>query len=87
MKMIPDYRVFRGLVWPLCVAGCMASTAEDQEFFRDKSKGAVGDAKSFGNSAKALEILEKSWELERKRGTLVDCSAVLKELGTCVLLV
>lgn len=87
MKMIPDYRVFRGLVWPLCIAGCMASLPGDQEFFRDKSKGAISDAKSFGNSTKALEILEKSWELQRKSGMLVNCSTVLKELGTCVLLV
>ncbi|PVH82236.1 hypothetical protein DL98DRAFT_653303 [Cadophora sp. DSE1049] len=87
MEMIPDHRIFRGLVWPLCVAGCMASAPEDQEFFLAKAKGAVSDSRSFGNSGKALEVLERSWELQKQMGILVDCSVVLKDLGTSVLLV
>ena len=86
MRMVPDPRMFRGLVWPLCVAGCMASSKADQEFFRTSANGAVSDSKTFGNSGKALEILERSWLLQSERGKLVDCSATIKDLGTCVLL-
>lgn len=86
MRMVPDPRMFRGLVWPLCVAGCMASSKADQDFFRTSATGAVNDSRSFGNSGKALEILERSWLLQSERGKLVDCSATIKDLGTCVLL-
>lgn len=41
MRMIPDPRMVRGLVWPLCVAGCVASTSPDQEFFRTAAAAAI----------------------------------------------
>jgi C6 transcription factor Pro1 len=87
MRMIPDPRMVRGLVWPLCIAGCMASSTPDQEFFRNAAAGAVHDSRRFGNSGKALEILEMSWRLQKKRGQPTDCASTIRELGTCVLLV
>jgi hypothetical protein len=87
MRMIPNPQMFRGLVWPLVVAGCLASSRQDQEFFRNTSRGAMTDSRSFGNSGSALEILEKSWELQNKQGRLIDCTTTIRELGTCVLLV
>lgn len=87
MRMIPNPQMFRGLVWPLSVAGCLASSKQDQDFFREISRGAVTDSRSFGNSSSAFEILEKSWELQRREGRLIDCTMTIKELGSCILLV
>jgi hypothetical protein len=87
MAMISDPRMFRGLVWPLCVAGCMASSPLDQNSFRKWATGAIQDSRRFGNSSKALEILQKSWELQQEKGRLIDCATAIRELGTCVLLV
>jgi hypothetical protein len=87
MRMIPNPQMFRGLVWPLSVAGCLASSPQDQEFFRNSASAAVRDSNSFGNSGSSLQILEKSWELQRREGRLVDCTATIYQLGTCVLLV
>lgn len=86
MRMVPDPRMFRVLVWPLCIAGCMASSKADQDFFRSVATGAVNDSRGFGNSGKGLEILERSWFLQNEQGKLVDCAATIKDLGTCVLL-
>jgi C6 transcription factor Pro1 len=86
-RMIPDPRMVRAMVWALCVGGCMASSAEDQKFFADAASGAITEARSFGNSGMALEIMELSWKLQREREYLVDCASTIRELGTCVLLV
>ncbi|TGO40574.1 hypothetical protein BHYA_0035g00480 [Botrytis hyacinthi] len=87
MRMIPNPQMFRGLVWPLSVAGCLASSKQDQEFFRETSRGAVTDSRSFGNSSSAFKILEKSWELQRREGRLIDCTMTIREMGSCILLV
>ncbi|KAJ8064253.1 hypothetical protein OCU04_006600 [Sclerotinia nivalis] len=87
MRMIPNPQMFRGLVWPLSVAGCLASSKPDQEFFRETIRGAMMDSRSFGNLRSALEILEKSWELQGRGGRLVDCTRTIEVLGSCVLLI
>jgi hypothetical protein len=80
-SLIPDPRMFRGLVWPLCVAGCMESSQRDQEFLTNTAARAILDSLRFGNSGQALQILEKSWELQQERGRLIDCATVIQELG------
>lgn len=51
MRMIPDPQMFRGLVWPLAVAGCLASAKTDQDFFKEVIRGVLVDGctSSFGN--------------------------------------
>ncbi|KAB8289996.1 hypothetical protein EYC80_010323 [Monilinia laxa] len=56
MRMIPNPQMFRGLVWPLAVAGCVASSPQDQAFFREVSRGAVADSGSFGNARLAIVV-------------------------------
>ncbi|KAA8573262.1 hypothetical protein EYC84_003754 [Monilinia fructicola] len=51
MRMIPNPQMFRGLFWPLAVAGCVASSPQDQAFFREVSRGTVADSGSFGNAS------------------------------------
>lgn len=87
LKMLPEPAMVRGLIWPLCVAGCMASTVEDQEFFRSLASNGIRDAGAFGNSGEALRILEKSWKFQRSEGRPVDCGKCTRRLGDCVLLV
>ena len=86
INLVPDPRMVRGMLWPLCVAGCMASSSADQNFFREKAEDAVRDSGMVGNSGKAMEILEMSWVLQGTEGRLVDCATCIKNLGTCVLL-
>ena len=72
----------RALVWPICVAGCMASTVDDQAFFRSTIESAKNDSKSFGNSSITHLLLELSWTLQRERGYPVDCTTTIKEFQT-----
>jgi hypothetical protein len=60
LQMLPDPRMIRGLIWPLCVAGCMASTPSDQQFFRELAQNGVKDAGAFGKCGETLKILEGS---------------------------
>jgi hypothetical protein len=85
--MLPDPRMVRALIWPLCVARCMASQLSDQQFFKGLAENRVKDAGAFGNSGEALMILESSWEFQREEGRPVDCGSTLRKLGKCVLLV
>lgn len=87
LRMMPDPRMIRGMIWPLCVAGCMASSFVDQDFFRKTIESGITDSRTFGNSGKALAILEKSWDLQKREGQLIDCSTSIEKLGVCVLLV
>lgn len=86
-RALPDPIMTRCLIWPLCVAGCMASSSEDQAFFRELCELAINDAKTFGNSQQALEVLEMSWAMRARGEIEVDCTSVVRQLGTCVLLV
>jgi hypothetical protein len=86
MRLIPDPRMVRGMVWPLCVAGCLSSSPSDQELFRSTAKAAIKDAGTFGNSCKALEILETAWKFQEEEGRLIDCTTCIQRLGICVLL-
>lgn len=86
-KLLPDPRMTRSLVWPLCVVGSTARTKEDQRYFSEISRAAIGDARAFGNSGKALEVLEKAWEMSDNGLIDVDCTASIRELQSSVLLV
>jgi hypothetical protein len=87
LKILPDPRMIRALIWPLCVARCMASTPSDQQVFRELAQNGVKDAGSFGNCGEALMILESSWGFQRGMGRPVDCGKTIQTLGKCVLLV
>jgi hypothetical protein len=45
-----------------------------------------GSARTFGNSYKALNILQMAWKIQREEGRLVECATCIQRLGTCVLL-
>jgi hypothetical protein len=86
-RLLPDPRMIRGVLWPLCIGGSMATTREDQEFFRDLVNAAISDAKTFGNSSQALELLEKAWDMRSRGVEDVTCAKAIREFDRCVLLV
>ncbi|OBT93244.1 hypothetical protein VE01_08809 [Pseudogymnoascus verrucosus] len=53
-------KLARGILWPVCVAGCLAEGPK-QSFFREFVRAAVDDAIGFGNAQTALDILEHFW--------------------------
>ncbi|KAF4966166.1 hypothetical protein FSARC_6125 [Fusarium sarcochroum] len=55
----------QGLVWPLCVIGCMAK-AEHQGFFESLLTKSVEECGGFENSGTVLRILKESWALQRQ---------------------
>ena len=62
LKHVADYQDLRGLIWPLCLSGCMAQPHQ-QPFFRDLLLRVIGDAgQEFGNCTTVLRILEACWE-------------------------
>lgn len=83
----------RSLVWPSCVAGCLADE-EQQVFFRGFLQAGSTDAHGFGNCQTATEVLETCWgrraerlargEVGEEEG---DLRKAMDELGYSLLLV
>jgi C6 transcription factor Pro1 len=86
---LPDPIWVRHLVWPFCIAGCMAA-ADEQDVFREIANGAYLDGQIFGNFEKALKIMERSWQgrQEQENGcTPWDWKSSMDSLGQMVLLI
>ncbi len=62
-RFIPDRNVLPSLVWPLCMAGCMASTTQQKQFFRDTITFSGVDPQSPCLIWRALEIMEECWKV------------------------
>jgi hypothetical protein len=69
---------FRTLVWPLCVAGCLASTGQEQDFrsiFAGKS-----ELEMIGSMNEARRVMEKVWEnrssLDAEMWDLASCFSI-----------
>lgn len=75
----------RTLAWPLCVAGCMATVDQEQDF-RDVV-WTMGPLQAFGTVGEALRVMELVWGMEdhggRETWGLADCLGIL---GSKVLL-
>ncbi|RFU80283.1 transcriptional regulatory pro1 [Trichoderma arundinaceum] len=76
----------RVLAWPLCIAGCMAEHAQEQDFrnlFVKLDKSAL-----IGTLGEALRVMESTWQnRESMNSEAWDIEACLNILGTPVLLV
>jgi Fungal specific transcription factor domain len=97
MQLIPKAnrgRLARGVLWPACVAGCLAERS-NQDFFRDFVRAAVDDAVGFGNAQTALDILERFWAKSSQLGNpqseagkiLKGLPQIIQQSGRRVLLV
>jgi hypothetical protein len=82
----PSPALLRTLIWPFCVAGCLAERAEES-VLRDMMDG-LRPRSVFGTMHKAFEIMENVW---RSRDMLNvgtwDLTASFQSLGHFVLLV
>ena len=80
---VPDHKLLRYLIWPVCIAACMA-TEEYYDFFTEMSMP------EFGMSLRAMEVIQECWRL-RKFNTSdtnpVDWNTAMQSLELHVLLV
>lgn len=78
--------LLRSMVWPFCVAGCLAAP-EQVPRFRDMVQ-ALQPPSVFGTVHKALEIMENAW-LKRAVGeaSFTDLSECFRSKGDMILLV
>jgi hypothetical protein len=83
---ISPQALLRTVVWPFCVAGCLAEPAQETRF-RQMIQG-LKPPKLFGKMHKAFEIMEIAWE-NRTTGDVAarDLAACFRSLEDPVLLV
>jgi hypothetical protein len=79
----------RNLLWPVCIAGCMA-TVEYESYWRNLLSGVSQDQWSFGRPRNVLKIIEECWLLRKcEPGAVVavDWMTAMRNLDMRVLLV
>lgn len=78
----------RSIIWPICIAGCLADQDQRaffQELITDILSGATG---MIGNCDTALKIMQRCWELKTERpDERWECGCVMVEMGMCTLLI
>jgi hypothetical protein len=75
---LPQAELIRGLSWPLCIAGSMA-TGDQQAAFR----------RPFGSSQHAVAIIQECWRMRKEEGAAedsVDWRIAMRNLGLNILL-
>ena len=86
---LDDISMVRNLLWPVCIAGCMA-TEEHEPYWRDLLSIAGNERWAFGYPSQILLIMEECWKLRRSQpGTAVavDWMTAMKSLDMRLLLV
>lgn len=77
------HNIHRALVLPITIAGCHCETPAQQAFFRNCFERLGPEAKAFGNTGPALELMEEVW---RKRSMAEPYAKIcmrdtMKEMG------
>jgi hypothetical protein len=86
MNQISPLPLLRTVVWPFCVAGCLAEPAQES-LFRGLVE-TIRPSSIFGTVRKALEIMEHVWSNRNVDDTLnCDLAACFRSRGDLVLLV
>jgi len=62
LRELPEPRFLRHVVWPFCIAGCMATQGKRQSF-RDLASLTGIHREIFGTSWRALEVMETCWSM------------------------
>jgi C6 transcription factor Pro1 len=68
LNVLPAAELMRKVVWPFCIAGCMAAYDQEQSF-RDLASAAKIGEHIFGTSWKAVEVMETCWIMRRSPRT------------------
>jgi hypothetical protein len=84
-KNLTDPRLLRKLVWPFCIAGCLALD-EQQSFFRNLITEAEIAPSSIGTCLQAFRIMEECWEMRRICSCNCDWVLIMNKLGYNILL-
>ena len=82
---LPNPELLCSVVWPFCIAGCMA-IVDERRAFRGLASAAGVHRKAFGSSRRALEVMEMCWKL-RNEGRSCDWFDAMEVLRYRVLLV
>jgi len=85
MQKLPRSDVDKSLVFPLCIAGCLAATREQKTFFRER----LAPHHAVGNCQRAVEVVDAVWAKREAvaDGIVVDWRETMEELGFRLLLV
>jgi hypothetical protein len=85
LEQMPKSELLRAMVWPFCIAGCLAEHEEECRF------RALTDAlvphRLFGAARKALEIMENTWKCREELDIDMDLVTCVCSLGYMSLLV
>ncbi|EAW21019.1 fungal specific transcription factor domain-containing protein [Aspergillus fischeri NRRL 181] len=85
-KRLWDPRLLQSvLVWPFCVAGCLA-LEEQQNFFCALFSASEITESTVGTCFEAFRIMEKCWEARRSGPFNCDWASIMKQQGYYVLL-
>ncbi|KAI5204214.1 hypothetical protein E4T39_03816 [Aureobasidium subglaciale] len=87
MQFICDAQALRSLIWPICIAGSMAEDVPIQSYFQSLIQGLGDEAHDFGNSATALQVMQKCWTSRGDTSQSWDWAAAMESMGQRVLLV
>ena len=79
LQTIESPTQLRSLSWPICVAGCLASTRQEDDFRR--IIGTIGQLGAFGTLSTTLRIMEAVWSsratIDRDTWDIVSCLSIL----------
>jgi len=88
IKLLPNGRLLDRLMWPVCVAACLAE-AGHQSFFEQLERGIAEQFGSRQNILRALNVAKECWKL-RRCSTLsrmdYDWTDAMARIGDIVLL-
>lgn len=73
-----------GLVWAICVIGCMAQP-DHQVLLEDLMADLVRHSARFGNLGTVLKIMRNCWKLQKTESA--DCRITMKKTGICAILI
>lgn len=76
--------VDRGLVLPICVAGCLTDIPEERELFKQRL-----DAQdtSLGNLLETRRLMETVWHKRDSQGGVVDWRHAMADIGINLLVI
>jgi hypothetical protein len=84
LGQLPVSEVYRSLVFPICLAGCLANDPSQRDAFRGRLQALDG---SIGSFMQIRTVMEAVWQRRDAHGGAIDWRAVMQEQGLNLLLV
>jgi hypothetical protein len=78
LNRLPVSNIDRCLVFPICLAGCLAEDPRKREFLKARLQGQHDGC---GNTDEALRVMETSWQRRDDRGGPVEWQELLHTQG------